>query len=102
MESEILGSRSGGCGRHCIIHSGSGILPVIAGIVLHALLGPSGIARKEGRMDGNNCMLCYYRFRSVNGWMAFSLRQRRKEVLSGIYFVLCACEMSFSEFYVMA
>jgi hypothetical protein len=45
MESEILGSRSGGCGRHCIIHSGSGILPVIAGIVLHALLGPSGIAR---------------------------------------------------------
>jgi hypothetical protein len=52
MESEILGSRSGGCGRHCIIHSGSGILPVIAGIVLHALLGPSGIARKEGREDG--------------------------------------------------
>jgi hypothetical protein len=52
MESEILGSRSGGCGRDCIIHSGSGILPVIAGIILHALLGPSGIARKEGREDG--------------------------------------------------
>jgi hypothetical protein len=46
-------------------------------------------------MDGSNCMLlCYYRFRSVNGWKAFSLRQRRKDVLSGIYFVLCACEAS--------
>jgi hypothetical protein len=30
-------------------------------------------------MDGDNCMLlCYYRYRSVNGWKAFTLRQRRK------------------------